>query len=152
VKVLDDWLVNHALENQHRDLSRTFVLIDDADDVIGYYSLTMGGVNRSDLPLRLGRGFLNFEIGMVLLGRLALATIFQGEGLGRNLMVDAIINAAVAGDYAAARFIAVDPIDQSARTFYEAFGFRDIPGDEHSRMFLRIDHALAAIENNRGNV
>lgn len=47
----------HALENQRRNLSRTFVLVDDAGAVIGYYSLAMGGVVKDDLPRRLGRGF-----------------------------------------------------------------------------------------------
>ena len=42
VKQLDDWLKSHALENQNRDLSRTFVLVEDDGSVVGYYSLTMG--------------------------------------------------------------------------------------------------------------
>lgn len=145
VKELNDWLVNHAEENQRRNLSRTFVLIDDAEDVVGYYSLTMGGVRVADLPKRLGRGLPDFDIGMVLLARLALTGRLHGQGLGRDLMVDAILHAATAGENAAARFIAVDPIDESARSFYVAFGFRDIEGDDRNRMYLRIDVALAAL-------
>jgi GNAT superfamily N-acetyltransferase len=146
VKELNDWLVNHAEENQRRNLSRTFVLIDDAEEVVGYYSLTMGGVRVTDLPKRLGRGLPDFDIGMVLLARLALASRLHGQGFGRDLMVDAILHAATAGENAAARFIAVDPIDESARSFYVAFGFRDIVGDDRSRMYLRIDDALAALQ------
>ena len=56
MKSLDDWLRDHALDNQRRDLSRTFVLLDDGDRVIGYYALTMGGVRREALPARYGRG------------------------------------------------------------------------------------------------
>ncbi len=145
VKELNDWLINHANENQRRNLSRTFLLIDDADEVVGYYSLTMGGVRVADLPKRLGRGLPDFDIGMVLLARLALVGQLHGQGLGRDLMVDAILHAATAGDNAAARFVAVDPIDATARSFYTAFGFRDIEGDDRSRMYLRIDEALAAL-------
>ena len=61
-------------------------------------------------------------------------------------MIDAIIHAAAAGENAAARFIAVDPIDATAQTFYEKFGFRSVPGDEFGRMFLRIDEAAASLE------
>jgi len=150
VKELNDWLVNHAVENQRRNLSRTFVLIDGADEVVGYYSLTMGGVRVADFPKRLGRGLPDFDIGMVLLARLALVGRLHGQGLGRDLMVDAILHAATAGENAAARFIAVDPIDVSARNFYTAFGFRDIEGDERSRMYLRIDVALAALREGLG--
>lgn len=146
VKSLDDWLVGHALLNQQRNLSRTFVLLDESDVVIGFYSLTMGGVSVDNLPRRIGRGLPHYDIGMVLLGRLALDASSQGQGLGRDLLIDAVYRAAIAGESAAARFIAVDPIDESARSFYRAFGFLDVPGDEHGRMFIRINEALAAFE------
>lgn len=143
-KTLDDWLRDHALENQRRNLSRTFVLVDDDQAVVGYYSLSMGGVAKEDPPRRLGRGLPSYEIGMVLLARLVIDARLQGEGLGRDLLVDAVVHAAVAGEHAAARFVAVDPIDDSARRFYRRFGFADIEGDELGRMYLRIDEALAA--------
>ena len=143
-KALDDWLRGHAWENQRRDLSRTFVLVDDDGLVVGYYALTMGGVTKQDLPRRLGRGLPGYPIGMVLLARLAIDAGHQGEGLGRDLLVDAIEQASAAGQYAAARFIAVDPIDESARRFYRRFGFAEIDGDRQSRMYLRIDNALSS--------
>lgn len=146
IKSLNDWLVYHAHENERRDISRTFLLIDDSDEVIGYYSLSMGGVNAANLPKKLGRSLPNYDIGMVLLGRLAVATRSQGQKLGRDLFIDAIFHASAAGEHAAARFIGADPIDESARSFYAKFGFRDVGGDELGRMFLRIDDALQALE------
>jgi predicted N-acetyltransferase YhbS len=146
VDALDSGLRAYALENQVRNLSRTFVLVDDGGQVIGYYSLTMGGVRRQELPPRYGRGLPSYEIGMVLLARLAVAERHQGSGLGRDLLVEAIERAAAAGQHAAARFIAVDPIDEHARSFYGAFGFRRVDGDNADRMYLRIDEALAAID------
>lgn len=149
-KPLDDWLRLHALENQRRNLSRTYVLVDDKGMVAGYYALAMGGVAKDDLPRNLGRGLPGYQIGMVLLARLAIDTRRQGEGLGRDLMVDAILHAAAAGQHAAVRFIAVDPIDESARRFCSRFGFTNIEGDEHGRMFIRIDEALTAFEGTQG--
>jgi GNAT superfamily N-acetyltransferase len=145
VKDLDDWLSNYAQENQRRNISRTFVVIGDAHEVVGYYSLSMGGVQAKDLPIKLRGGLPSYDIGMVLLGRLALARPLHGRGLGRDLMIDAILRAATAGESAAARFIAVDPINESAREFYIKFGFQDIKGDERRRMYLRIDEALLAL-------
>jgi predicted N-acetyltransferase YhbS len=145
VKTLNEWLINHAKENDRRDLSRTFVLIDDAETVVGFYSLTMGGVQVAKLPKRLARGLPKFDIGMVLIGRLAIANDLQGQGLGRDLMVDAVLHASAAGQNAAARFISVDPIDESARGFYAAFGFQNIDGDPLGRMFLRIDDAVTTL-------
>jgi hypothetical protein len=40
------------------------------------------------------------------------------------------------------RFIAVDPVDENARDFYRHFGFKDVPGDERGRMFVRIDQRV----------
>ena len=145
VKDLDDWLSVHALDNQRRDLSRTFLLLDDADHVAGYYALTMGGVRKESLPTRYGRGLPKFDIGMVLLARFAIADERQGQGLGRDLLIEAIERAADAGTHVAARFIAVDPIDEAARAFYAKFGFRLVEGDVEGRMYLRIDEALAAL-------
>ncbi len=145
VKALDDWLAAYALDNQRRNLSRTFVLVDDGGQVIGYYSLTMGGVRREELPPRCGRGLPRYEIGMVLLARLAIHQGNQGTGMGRALLIEAIERAAAAGEHAAARFISADPIDENAQSFYSAFGFRPVSGDDRGRMYLRIDEALAAL-------
>ena len=141
---LDDWLKSHALENQDRDLSRTFVLIDDHNIVVGYYSLTMGGVSRDELPGRLGRNLPNDQIGMVLLARFAIDIRIQGHGYGRDLLIDALGHAETAGTQAAARVIGVDLIDQCARAFYARFGFREMDGDSARRMFLRLDDAAAS--------
>jgi GNAT superfamily N-acetyltransferase len=149
-KSLNDWLRNHAMANQERNLSRTFVLLDgDATtgngEVAGYFTLAMGGVTRETLPRRFGRGLPGFEIGMALVARLAIAQTHHCAGLGRDLLVAAIERAAVAGEYAAARFIAVDPLHEGARRFYTHFGFRSIDGDALGRMFIRLDEALDAI-------
>jgi len=149
VKSLDDWLAVHALDNQRRNLSRSFLLVDDTDEVLGYYSLTMGGVHRDDLPRRYGRGLPDYDIAMVLLARLAVTEHRQGEGLGRDLLIEAIERAALAGEHAAARFIAVDPINSDAAAFYREFGFVAVPGDEAGRMFIRIDTANASLDRGR---
>ncbi|MHB8296559.1 MAG: GNAT family N-acetyltransferase [Acidimicrobiales bacterium] len=145
-KTLDDWLRLHGWENDRRNLSRTYVLIDEADTVVGYYSLTMGGVRKEQLPKRYGHGLPNYDIGMVLIARLAISEPHQGQGWGRDLMLDAIEQSARAGAHAAARFLAVDPIDEPARAFYRRFGFRNIDGDPGGRMYLRLDEALGLVE------
>jgi ribosomal protein S18 acetylase RimI-like enzyme len=83
---------------------------------------------------------------MVILGRLAIDARHQGEGRGHDLLIDAIVHAAAAGQHAAARFVAVDPIDDSARRFYSHFGSTDIAGDVNGRMYIRIDEAFASFE------
>ncbi len=146
VKTLDEWLQDHGLENQTRNLSRVFVLVSDSNEVLGYYSLTMGGVQKGDLPHSLGRGLPPVEIGMVLIGRLAVALQHQGKGIGRDMLIDAIKRSVHAGTSAAARFIAVDPIDDTAQTFYRHFGFQHIVGDLNGRMYISIAAAEKTLD------
>jgi GNAT superfamily N-acetyltransferase len=75
----------------------------------------------------------------------------HGQGIGRDLLIDAVKTAALAGANAAARFIAVDPIDQAARTFYGRFGFRGVDGDPGGRLFIRVDEALALLEHQQSS-
>lgn len=60
--------------------------MDDADQVVGYYALTMGGVRKEALPARYGRGLPKFDIGMVLLARFAIADDRQGQRQGCDLL------------------------------------------------------------------
>ncbi|MGC8513561.1 MAG: hypothetical protein ACP5P1_11100 [Acidimicrobiales bacterium] len=46
-KSLDRWLQTHALASQQIDAARDFVLVD-AQRVEGYFSLTMGSVQRAE--------------------------------------------------------------------------------------------------------
>ena len=113
--------------------------------MVGYYSLAMGGVAPEELPSEYLEAAPVYVRGMVLIGRLAVDSSRHGEGFGRDLLVDAVERAVVAGNQVAAQFIAVDPIDDEARRFYTHFGFHDVEEDEGGRMFLRLDEAIEAI-------
>ena len=73
------------------------------------------------------------------MGRLAIATKYQGRGLGRALVADAAIRTDSFGIGAFA--LVVDAKDEAAVTFYEANGFARIP-DEARRLFLPIETAM----------
>jgi predicted N-acetyltransferase YhbS len=87
---------------------------------------------------------------MVLLARLAIAEDRHGQGLGLSLLFEALHRAALAAEHAAARLIAVDPIDDQARRFYQRFGFRPVEGDPSGRLFLRTRDALASFPPDYG--
>ena len=143
-EVLDIWFRQHAYVAQRQDTARSFVLIDDYEQIVGYYSLAMGGVESIDAPRRLTRGLPRFPVPIVLLARLAVDRRFQGQGLGMGLLFEALHRAALAAEHAAARLIAVDPIDDRARAFYMRWGFRPIDADSGGRMFIRTRDALSS--------
>jgi Acetyltransferases len=118
------------------DVTRTFVLVD-GKRIAGYFSLTMGHVLKSDAPPKMVRGTPNYPVGMVLLTRLALDLQYQGQGLGADLLGEALRMAVRGGEVAAARLIAVDAIDDDAIRFYRRHGFVMAP-ESSDRLYLRM--------------
>lgn len=131
---LDDWLRRHALAAQAMDSARTFVLVR-GKVIVGYFSLTMGSVQRADAPAKLVRGLPQYPVGIVLLARLAIDRSSQGDGLGGRLLAHALRRATAAGEAAAARLVVVDAIDDTAVAFYARHGF--VPAPEHPRRLYR---------------
>lgn len=148
---MDRWFAKHAWVAQRQDSARTFVLIDDAGRVIGFYSLAMGSVEKGAAPSRLVRGLPRHPVPMVLLARLAIDEAAQGAGLGTSLLFEALHRAALAAEHAAARLIAVDPIDDDARRFYLRWGFAPVEGDAGGRLFVRTRDALASLPSDYGS-
>ena len=148
---MDRWFAEHAWVAQRQDSARTFVLIDDADRVVGFYSLAMGSVEKAAAPSRLVRGLPRHPVPMVLLARLAIDESAQGAGLGTSLLFEALHRAALAAEHAAARLIAVDPIDDDARRFYLRWGFAPVEGDVGGRLFVRTRDALASLPSDYGS-
>ena len=68
----------------------------------------------------------------MLLARLAVATAWQGHGLGAGLLKDAMRRTLQAADIAGIRAFAVHAMDESARRFYEHFGFIASPNSTRS--------------------
>lgn len=147
---LDHWFAEHALTAQRQDTARTFVLVDDDERVVGYDSLTMGSVEQASAPRRLVRGLPKCPVPIVLLARLAIDRSAQGKGLGMSLLFEALHRAALAAEHAAARLIAVDPIDDAARAFYQRWGFRPVEGDSGGRLFVRTRDALKSFPADYG--
>lgn len=144
-EALDAWLRTHGWAAQQMDSARTFLLLDKADVVLGYFSLTMGSVRREEAPTRLVRGMPAHPIGMVLLARLAVHTDRQGQGLGAALLADALRKAVAAGEAAAARLVVVDAIDQAAASFYTRHGFLAVPEHPH-RLYRKMKDIRASLD------
>ena len=95
----------------------------------GYYSLAVGEVAYADAPGRLSKGLPRHPVPIMLLARLAVATAWQGHGLGAGLLKDAMQRTLQAADIAGIRALAVHAMDEQARAFYEHFGFVPSPTD-----------------------
>ena len=123
-ETLDRWLRAYAGQNQRRDAARTFVTTDQSGDVAGYYTLVAAQVEYAQATATVRRQLSpHFPIPVALLARLAVATRHQGAGLGRSLLLDALLRVLRASDDLAVRAVTVEAIDERADSFYRAFGF-----------------------------
>jgi GNAT superfamily N-acetyltransferase len=122
---LDTWLRERALRNQGTGASRTYVACEEAR-VVAFYSLATGAVAHREAPGKLKRNMPD-PIPVMVLGRLAVDREFQGRGLGKALLKDAILRTLQAADIAGIRAILVHAKDDNAQRFYQRFGFLASP-------------------------
>jgi GNAT superfamily N-acetyltransferase len=125
--VLNTWLRHRAARNEASGDSRTFVSIDaDTDAVVGYYTLSAWSLAHDQTSGWLKRNAPD-PISVILLGRLAVCVRARGLGLGRDLLADALANAAVGATILGARALVAEAIDDAAGRFYAHHGLSTSP-------------------------
>jgi GNAT superfamily N-acetyltransferase len=137
VPALDDWLRRRARPNEETGASRTYV-VHAGGRVVAYYAVATGGVAHADAPGRIRRNMPD-PIPVMVLGRLAVDRAYQGRGIGRGLLRDAILRTLQAADIAGIRAILVHAISEDAKRFYESCGFTGSPVDAMTLMITVAD-------------
>jgi GNAT superfamily N-acetyltransferase len=142
-EALNRFLIRYALPNQQAGASQTYVALAD-EEVAAYYTLVFGQVEYGAAPERLTRGLARHPVPIMLLARLAVATRWQGKGLGSGLLKDAMLRTLQAADIAGIRAFAVHAKDDQAKTFYERFDFVASPSDPY-HLFRLLKDVRAAL-------
>ena len=114
---LDEWFAKYAWENQAANNAITYVITDEAR-VVAYYSIAMAAVEKSAAPNELLKGTRPSQIPCILLARLAVDTAYAGQGLGWELLRDALLRAVGVSESIGAAAVLVHCRDESARAFY----------------------------------
>ncbi|WP_446486046.1 hypothetical protein [Caulobacter sp. LARHSG274] len=138
---LDEYLKTKARKEFELGFGAVFVLSSsDAPTVIaGYYTLSALSVEVTGIPEHLRKKFPKYPIVPVtLLGRLARSLDHKGQGVGEMLLMDALNRAQLAAESVGSHAVVVDPIDQKAKAFYEAYGFYSLVGGTQ-RLMLPMD-------------
>lgn len=138
IPALNDWLLRHALQAQSSGSARTFVVSAD-NRVTGYFSLTAGQVDTLDAPERTRKGMGQYSIPVIVLARLAVSRQSQGQGIGIELLQEAIRRTLTIAEQAGVRAILTLPIDDNAARFHARFGFIASPLREPQLLLLLKD-------------
>lgn len=151
VDALNAWLRHIALQHQDKGISRTFVAVPSSDQIIeryqnlgyedvghasilGFYALASAFVFLDDLPPELAKRYPR-QVPVTRLGRLAIRSDMQGQGLGRLLLADALNRAQSAAQSVGSAGIFVDAKDDMSSRFYQSFGFQ-LCGDQPLKLYL----------------
>jgi GNAT superfamily N-acetyltransferase len=126
--VLDDWLKRRALVNQVSGASRTFVVADQDHRVWGYYAMAAGAVSHHHATGGIRRNMPD-PVPVLVLGRLAVDRRAQGIKLGGSLLQDAFNRATNVAENTGVRALLVHALNESAKRFYEYYGFKESPAD-----------------------
>lgn len=125
---LDRFLKRYAIGNQQANASQTYLALHETE-VIGFYSLVVGEIAFNDAPERLTKGLARHPVPIMLLARLAVCIAWQRRRIGSYLLRDAMLRTLQAADIVGIRAFAVHAKDESAKRFYERFGFEASPTD-----------------------
>ncbi len=127
VVILDAWLKERALKNEESGASRTYVICSGSR-VVGYYALAAGSILNAHAPSAVRRNMPD-PIPVILLGRLAIDKSWQGKGLGKALLRDAVLRTIHASEITGVRALLVHAISEEVKSFYQGLGFRESPVD-----------------------
>jgi len=124
VDALNTFVKQYALQNQKNDSARTFVAtLAETTQVVGFYSLCAASMGFDRTPDRVHKGLARHDVPLVLLARLAVDKNFKGQGLGISLLLDAFGRFIRAQETIGARALLAHAKDDSAKAFYERWGF-----------------------------
>jgi GNAT superfamily N-acetyltransferase len=142
-EALNRFLLRFAFPNQQANASQTYLGLA-GDEVAGFYTLVVGEVAQDDAPERVKKGLARHPVPIMLLARMGVSQRFQGQGVGKGLLKDAIVRTLAAADIAGIRAFAVHAKNEKARAFYERFDFIHSPTDP-LHMFVLIKDLRQAL-------
>ena len=139
VTELNSFLKSTARQHGDKGISRTFVLTDKAGlAIMGFFTLTLCEVVAEKLPAEYAKKYPRHGLPAVRLARLAVARKHQGKKYGELLLAEAIHRTLLIADQAGVIGLFVDAKNDSARSFYERYGFVTLP-HQSLNLFLPIE-------------
>ncbi len=140
---LNNWLNNRALRNESEGASRTYVLSFEKA-VVAYYCLANGAIAQTISTGKVRRNMPD-PIPVMMIGRLAVDRQWQGKGIGKALLKDAILRTLQASEIAGIRAILVEAISEDAKHFYEKCGFTASPVAPMTLM-ITVNDAISSLK------
>jgi len=132
-----NFLLQKALQDQNKDLSRTMVLVGEKADpktIVGYHTLIFAQVSQEHIPN--DKPTIKRPMPVILLGQLGIDKAFQGKGYGELLLMDAQARVDEISRKVGIRAMVLDARNETLAKWYEKYDFIRFPNE--LRMFKPI--------------
>jgi predicted GNAT family N-acyltransferase len=122
---LNQYLRKYAKQNDQKGISKTFVATQAATSttIDGYYTLSTSTISFESVTDDIARKLPNYPIPAVLIGRLAVDLNCQGEGLGEELLINALNRIVQISEEVGIYAVRVDATNERAKQFYLKYEF-----------------------------
>ena len=135
---LNDYLRKYAGQNDRNHIARSFVALDETNNVVGYYSLCTASILFEELPEDVRKRLPEYPVPAALIAKLAIDNSMREQGLGARLLISALERILAAANELAVKVVLVDAKDEEARNFYKHFGFIELP-EQAFKLYLPIE-------------
>jgi predicted GNAT family N-acyltransferase len=133
---LDQYLQLQAGQDARRKVAAPFVAASRDGSVLGYYTLSAYGIRAAELTEAMAKRLPRYPLlPATLLGMLAVSTSCRGAGLGRFLLMDALLRSLRNTSQVASIGVVAEAMHETARQFYLHYEFQSL-ADHPSRLFL----------------
>ncbi len=135
---LDDYLKKRASQDVKKQVSAVHVMAthDDLGMILGYYTLSASAIYSDDIPESIRRSLPRYnQVGVTLMGRLAVDSRFKGQGLGGVLLMNACHRTLQHSRQIGSIALVVDALHEQAKAFYLHYGFMSLEGYER-KLFI----------------
>jgi GNAT superfamily N-acetyltransferase len=103
-------------------------VVENSATIIGYHSLSAHSIEAESLPPELTPKERPYAgIGAFYLGFIGVQRSFQGKGVGRLLLRDAMRQTVAASIIGGVAFLVLDALDDERAAFYRLLGFVPLP-------------------------
>jgi GNAT superfamily N-acetyltransferase len=129
--LINNWLGTRAKKAGENDTARTYVVCRGTKRVIGFYALAAGAVDRDSAPGPLRRNAPD-PIPVIILAMFGVDSAEQGQGIGQDLLSDAMRRTLQAARIIGARALLVHTLDAAAAKYYQERNFAPLDAQKET--------------------